>query len=85
METRKVRLITAGFVTFSFSFLFVSLVQLPARAGSVVVVPHATVVHTVPPRPYVHPHSSRATTTYWWWSWSTPKPCKKGKNGKCRS
>jgi hypothetical protein len=87
MDTRKVRLVTAASVTFFFSLLFASLIQHPARAGTVVVVPHAPVVHTVPSRPYVHPHAhgSRATTsTYWWWPWSSPHPCKKAKNGKCR-
>ena len=83
MDTWKVGLITAASVT-----LFFGLgIQHPAQAGTVVVVPHAAVVHTVPTRPYVHPHAhgSRATTsTYWWWPWSSPQPCKKAKNGKCR-
>jgi hypothetical protein len=88
MDTWKVGLVTAASVTLFFSLLFASPIQHPAWAGTVVVVPHAAVVHTAPTRPYVHPHAhgSRATTsTYWWWPWSSPQPCKKTKNGKCRS
>jgi hypothetical protein len=68
MNTRKVRLVAVGSVGFFFSLLIACLIQHPVRAGTVVVVPHAPVVHTVPSRLNIHPHGSRATTSaFWWW------------------
>jgi hypothetical protein len=68
--------------------LMLLLVAVPAEAGTVVVVPRATVVARPMPRvgPSVRPNARVKTPTYSWWWWSTPAatPCKKGKDGKCR-
>jgi hypothetical protein len=62
------------------------IVSLPGQAATVVVVPRAPIVHATPhPGLHMRPHGSPATKpSFFWWMWSSPQPCKKGKNGKCR-
>ena len=87
MRTLRIGLRTTAFVTTLLSGLALTQLAAPAAsAATVVVVPRAPVVHTVP-RAYVHPRGTRTTTTpsFFGWLWSSPTPCRKGKNGKCRN
>jgi hypothetical protein len=85
MVMKKFRLVGAYLISLAFGSALLVPTIPQAVAGTVVYVPRAPVVRVTPRvGPTVRPHARSTTSSYFWWLWSSPQPCKKQKNGRCR-